>query len=815
MNPDQDRAPRSVADLQPPFRIAIVVCLVATLCYLAARLSGVLVLRPPMIWPLWPGCALLVAFLLLVPRKIWPILIPAGLAGFVLYDLQIGLTIGSITVLILADTIEVLVAALGVSYAFDGVPRLNSVKALAKYSLLAVILAPASAAFVGAAAQGGHYWSSWRISFFTEALAFLTVTPAILNWLGRLTAWTRKSRAHYFEAALLMAGLFFSSYITFVGSGSSNEPVRLYSLVPFLLWSALRFGSTGISTSMIVVAFLSIGGAVEGRGPFAGPAPINNVLHLQLFLFVTAIPFMLLAALIEERKRAEAVLRESEQRFRLVANTAPVLIWMSGLDRLRNYFNQAWLDFTGRPLEAELGTGWAQGVHPDDIEKCLETYTQAFDRRRPFRMEYRLRGQDGNFRWILDVGVLRVDPDGSFAGYIGSCLDLTERKQAEQALRQSEQLKASILGSLRNHVVVLDSKGRVLATNKQEVQFAPRSCFFEKTESECIVSDSCGLQRISQGKNYFEVWGRGRPADDSVVAAAVRGIRTVCEGKRDHFELEYCCGLQSDTDQCWLLMSVTPLKGGAPGAVVSHQDITGQRRHEQAIRELSGRLINAQEQERSRIARELHDDINQRVAVLAIELQQLESFFPQDSREARQMVHALWNKTHSLSTEIQHLSHQLHSAKLEHLGLIAALRGLCTEFSEQHRIASDFQFEKIPPTLGSDVSLSLFRVAQESLHNVAKHSRAKKVRVDLIGGNDRLLLRVSDDGVGFAPDSLSHQTGLGMISMSERIRLVGGTLSVWSRPSMGAQVEAAIPLSRSSAALDETSQSDFPHRKAG
>src|SRR5262249_31899699 len=122
---------------------------------------------------------------------------------------------------------------------------------------------------------------------------------------------------------------------------------------------------------------------------------------------------------ITERKRAETALHESEERFRLVANAAPVMIWMSGADRLCTYFNERWLEFTGRPVEAELGNGWAEGVHPEDLGGCLETYITAFDQHGPFRMEYRLRRKDGEYRWILDQGVPRFNADGTFAGYIG------------------------------------------------------------------------------------------------------------------------------------------------------------------------------------------------------------------------------------------------------------------------------------------------------------------------------------------------------------------------------------------------------------
>ena len=355
--------------------------------------------------------------------------------------------------------------------------------------------------------------------------------------------------------------------------------------------------------------------------------------------------------------------------------------------------------------------------------------------------------------------------------------DITERERGEQALRESEQLKTSILESLQNHVVVVDSKGTVIAVNEPKFKFANR-----------------GVLAVKVGDDYFETCRTG--ADDILArsAAALTGIRLVFDGKQDHFEWEY--PVDWTADRTWLLMSVNPLQGGNRGVVVSHQDITKRKRDEQAIAELSGRLINAQEQERSRIARELHDDINQQVALLAVEIQQLESTMPEEFSAGRQKAKDLWRKTHELSLEIQHISHRLHSPKLEHLGIAAALRGLCDELSKQGEIKADFQFKQASPAIDSTIALCLFRVAQESLHNIVKHSHAKNVRMELIGTMEKIVLRISDDGVGFDPESPRTQGGIGMISMTERIRLVGGSLSVWSRPSMGTQIEATVPLSR-------------------
>ncbi len=154
------------------------------------------------------------------------------------------------------------------------------------------------------------------------------------------------------------------------------------------------------------------------------------------------------------RKRTESALKESEARFRLVANAAPVLIWSAGVSKEYNWFNKSWLDFTGNPIEKELGSGWANGVHPDDRANFFRIFDEAFDSRREFEIEYRLRRFDGEYRWVLDRGVPRTEPDGHFSGYIGSCIDITERKIAERELLESEERR--LMAEEAGHVVIWD-----------------------------------------------------------------------------------------------------------------------------------------------------------------------------------------------------------------------------------------------------------------------------------------------------------------------------------------------------------------------
>jgi signal transduction histidine kinase len=296
-------------------RIAFLSLLVAVASYVAASLGHSIVVSSHGVSVLWPACALLASVMLLVPRRTWPVLIPAGLLGFVVHDVQFGFAPATIVLLNLADTIEILIVCLGLGYGFDGVPRLNGSKAFAKYCFVAVFLGPFVSAFVVALAVPGSYIVNWRIWFLSQALAFLTLPPAILSW-ARVNdeARFRESVRSRLEAVALVGGLAVLGYFVLLASWKAMPTVLIYSFVPFLLWAALRFGSMGVSTSIIVIAFLSIWGAIHGHGPFAAPAAFNNVLSLQLFLMFAAIPFMTLAVMAEERERHQRALSNVNRR---------------------------------------------------------------------------------------------------------------------------------------------------------------------------------------------------------------------------------------------------------------------------------------------------------------------------------------------------------------------------------------------------------------------------------------------------------------------------------------------------------------------
>jgi len=222
-------------------------------------------------------------------------------------------------------------------------------------------------------------------------------------------------------------------------------------------------------------------------------------------------------------------------------------------------------------------------------------------------------------------------------------------------------------------------------------------------------------------------------------------------------------------------------------------DVSERKQAEEALKDLGGRLIAAQEEERRRVARELHDDFNQRLAVLSVELEQVKQKL-QKPLELRRSIERLQEQAQEIAAEIHRLSYKLHPSKLDHLGLAAAVKSLCTDLNESGKIKTEFAQTGFPFALDQDITLCVFRIAQEALRNCVKHSRAESARVMLTRTRTAVRLVVSDNGRGFNTKTTSMEKGLGFISMKERLHLLGGELKVNSKPMRGTRIEITVPL---------------------
>ena len=473
--------------------------------------------------------------------------------------------------------------------------------------------------------------------------------------------------------------------------------------------------------------------------------------------------------------------RGRDELFQLVADSLPLLVWISGTDKRCTYFNKQWLDFTGRPLEAEIGDGWAEGVHAADLQHCLDTYVRAFDRREPFMMEYRLRRHDGEYRWVLDNAAPLFDADGSFAGYIGACFDVTEFRRAEAERNVAEE-------SLRRKERELKEAQRLAGVGSWQWDPDTDTVVWSE-ELYRIAGRDPSLPAVSY-KEHSQLYTR--ESWDRLRGAVEAALHT---GAPYELVLEM---VRADGTHRWVTA-----RGEAQRDSTGHiarlrgtvQDITERKLAEEALSSVNGRLIEAQESERARIARDLHDDIGQRLALLTVVLSEVKGLLPDSSGgEVRGCVDALQKQTTEIIADVQALSHELRPPRLLHLGVVAAMQGFCEELAVQKSAEIDFRYENVPGSVPPDVSLCLFRVLQEALHNAVRHSQVRHFDVRLRGTGNTVDLTVRDDGVGFDVDAATRGLGLGLTSMKERLKLVGGELFVKSQSTRGTTVLARAPV---------------------
>jgi PAS domain S-box-containing protein len=471
---------------------------------------------------------------------------------------------------------------------------------------------------------------------------------------------------------------------------------------------------------------------------------------------------------ITDRLQIEQALRESEAKFRSVTELAACAIWILQ-DRRIIYLNQSVVNISGYSRE-ELLSMDAQGlVHPDFRETLRARAGVESGVRAPLvNFQYKILTKSGEERW-LELTDNFISYEGKPA-ILCSAFDITAAKRAEMELQERTLYLESLIANSPLGIVVKDEARRVLFCNPAfEHMFQYTQAEIQGKDLDDLIAPHAREEAVRLSNSvHFGGIAQARTQrlrkDGTLLDVELHGVR-VYSGRK------------------------------FVASFVIYQDITERKKSEEKLLALRNRLARAQEEERARIARDLHDDTGQRLALLSIDLEQLKQASVKLKSSLTQQLESLVQAASEITSDVHNVSRRLHPSQVELLGLVPALSNFCKDFAARNRMEIEFFHESMHQKPPQDAALCLFRVAQEAIRNVKKHSGTFRALVQLDENSGSLRLRVSDHGFGFDPAANEPAQGLGLLSMQERLHSLGGELLIHSRPGGGTCIEACIPVS--------------------
>lgn len=480
------------------------------------------------------------------------------------------------------------------------------------------------------------------------------------------------------------------------------------------------------------------------------------------------------ATLEQHVQERTAALAEANERWDLVLRATQDGIWDWDLLHDSAYFSPRWKEIHGFSDSDEMESmkEWSARIHPEDQRRVLGKLEAYLEAKEPqFYEEYRIQKKQGTYVWVLDRGVAIFNDQGRAIRMVGAETDITWRKESEEALRRREHEFRTLADNVPALFSYIDREQRYRFVNKRYEELFGRS---DEEIAGTPVQALLGRDNYAQVRPYLE----NALAGESVAFA----YELKMPGVHTHYLSAHYVPDRDD-------------QGQVVGLFALLSDVTALKSSEAALRDLSAKLLRAQEEERRRIARDLHDDVMQRMAALTLELHNLSVSLKSGDDVLRVRLKGLGATAERLTTDLQQMAHGLHPSILEHAELEAAVREHVHEFSAATGLATEVMVRNVPEKIPIEHATCLYRVLQEGLQNVRKHANATSVLVRLLETDRGVGLCVHDDGHGIEnADGLTQRNGLGLTSMAERVWALKGTFRIRSKPGIGTEIHAWVPL---------------------
>jgi PAS domain S-box-containing protein len=427
----------------------MIALLVSAGYYLTAKIGFAFALQPGSVSTIWMPNSILLAGLLMVPRRSWWIIIVAVAPAHLASELQSGVPAAMVWSWFLSNCAQALIGAAGICFLVDDSLRFDRFRDLIVFLIFGAFLAPFLSSFLDVALVKlngwgtNSFWDIWRVRFLSNVLATLTLVPVIVTWSRRSVRGVLDvSFMRGLEAFVMISGLVIVGQLAFSRPHllAESTPSLLYWPLPFLLWAAVRFGPLGTGTSLLLLMFLAISGATHGQGPFVNSSSADNALSIQWFLIVISIPLMAVAAMLAERRHTEESARKNEERLAMAMHAARMGMWEWHLVEDKSSWSDETKRLFGRSIDDpnQNSAAFFDLVHPKDRLMVKEALDRAIADGSPYEAEFRMVHADGSTRWIQGKGKVLRDSSGKPVTMIGLNADITARKEAEEALRQSE-----------------------------------------------------------------------------------------------------------------------------------------------------------------------------------------------------------------------------------------------------------------------------------------------------------------------------------------------------------------------------------------